>query len=219
MDDIISLIEKSKRVKKELIASTVRMPAELYSFIEGLSDELEISRHEVTLKLLEQGAAVAKKALVGAELATSDFEPVTKMVSELNPTNDATKDGFHILNTNKAHTVEDHEWMTTKGIAAAFYDPWKFHIDKIREGDVVFLYENGKGIVAYGRGTGKVKVQEHRGDPDECHYQELQGFTKLDKPVAASVLRKVLNKHIVLMRTMSQLADGQKVLDYIEGNI
>lgn len=199
MISILSLIENAKKTKKESIASTVRMPEKLYSFIEELAIELDLSKQEVMLKLLQEGAEAAEQAL--------------KKVEEAEPKIAA---GFHILNTNKAHTDEDHEWMLAHQAAAAFYEPWKFNINRIKKGEVVFLYENGKGIVAYGRGTGEVQMREHEGHKDECHYQVLEGFTILEQPLSAAAIKKALDRNVVFLRTMSGMPDGQKVLDLIE---
>jgi hypothetical protein len=199
MSSILSLIENSKKTKKESIASTVRMPEKLYSFIEELATELDLSKQEVMLKLLQEGAAAAEQALKKVEEA----EP--KIVA-----------GFHLLNTNKAHTDEDHEWMLANKAAAAFYEPWKFNINRIKKGEVVFLYENGKGIVAYGRGTGKVQMREHEGSKDECHYQVLEGFEILEHPLSAATIKKTLERNVVFLRTMSGMPDGQKVLNLID---
>lgn len=199
MTDILSLIENSKKAKKELIASTVRMPEPLYTFIEELANDLELSKQEVMVKLLDLGASTARKALAAAEKAESQVAG-----------------GFHMLNTNKANSDDDHEWMLTEGIAAAFYSPWKLNIDRIKKDEVVFLYENGKGIVAYGRGTGEVEISDHDGDKDECHYQKLQDFKLLEHPLTAAEIKKVLGRNVVFLRTMSGMPDGQKVLDRIE---
>lgn len=199
MTDILSLIENSKKAKKELIASTIRMPEKLYTFVEELAAELDLSKQEVMLKLLQQGAEAAEQAL--------------KKVEEAEPKVAA---GFHVLNTNKAHSDEDHEWMLANQAAAAFYSPWKLNINRIKKGEVVFLYENGKGIVAYGRGTGDVQVRDHLGNKDECHYQVLEGFKTLERPLSAAAIKKELGRNVVFLRTMSGMPDGQKVLDLIE---
>ncbi|MNP46636.1 hypothetical protein D3C76_1406470 [compost metagenome] len=78
------------------------------------------------------------------------------------------------------------------------------------------MYENGKGIVAYGRGTGEVEISDHDGDKDECHYQKLQDFKLLERPLTAAEIKKVLGRNVVFLRTMSGMPDGQKVLDRIE---
>lgn len=211
MNEILSLIESSRKIKKESIASTVRMPEPLHTFIETLAYDLELSKQEVMLKLLEQGAKIAQEALAEVEKAElAELDAADKIEPQMTV-------GFYILNTNKAHSDEDSEWMLGKGIAAAFYDPWKWNINRIKANEVVFLYENGKGIVAYGRGTGEVKTRDHYGDKDECHYQELEGFRILERPLSAAQIKKILERNVVFLRTMSAMPDGQKVLSYIEG--
>jgi len=205
MNDIVSLIENSAKAKSEMASATVRMPKELYAFIEGLADHIDISRQEVMLKLLEKGAEIAKQTLKLDDVVVAREELEAPL-----PAN------FHVLNTNKRHSIEDHEMMLTDKRAAAFYDPWKRNINRIKAGDIVFLYENGKGIVAFGKGTGETLKATHHGLLEECHYQELQDFKLLDKPITAAEIKKALERNVVLLRTMSGMPDGQKLLDLIQ---
>ena len=197
MSNLRNLIKESKSMKKELVASTVRMPKELYSFIEELADSLTLSRQEVTLKLIEEGVKIAEE-----ELRLNEYEEVENST-------------FHILNTNRRHDINDHVYMVNNGIAAAFYDPWKLNIDRIKKGDTVFLYENGVGIVAHGKGSGVTLTQDRYSDKDECHYQKLLDFKILEKPMSAAEIKKILGRNVVFLRTMSGMPDGQKVLDKI----
>ncbi len=194
MSDIRTLIKKSKAIRKELIASTIRIPKELHLFIEELAEQLNISKQEVTLKLIEAGVGIAEKELEAEESVNSTF---------------------HVLNTNRRHDDNDHDYMLTNEVAAAFYDPWKFNIDRIKEGDFVFLYENGVGIVAYGKGTGITKKKNRYDDIDECHYQKLSGFNILEKPLPAIEIKKILGRNVIFLRTMSGMPDGQKIIDKI----
>jgi len=196
MSDLKTLIQKSKASKKEHIASTVRIPKEVNLFIEGLSEQINLSKQEVTLKLIEAGVAVAEKELEREEVLTSTF---------------------HVLNTNRRHDENDQDHMLNNGIAAAFYDPWKFNIDRLNKGDTVFLYENGVGIVAYGKGSGETLKKDRYDDKNECHYQELSDFKVLEKPLSAAEIKKILGRNIVFLRTMSGMPDGQKVLNKING--
>ncbi|MBF8802161.1 hypothetical protein [Pseudomonas asiatica] len=205
MSDIISLIENVAKTKSDLASASIRMPKELYSFIEGLADHLDMSRQETMLKLLEKGVELAKVALKLDDEVEAAAEIESLPVSR-----------FHILNTNKRHSVEDHDRMLSEGCAAAFYAPWKLNIDRINQGDVVFLYENGKGIVAYGKGTGVTKKRMHDGLIDECHYQELEEFERLEKPISAAEIKKTVQKNVVLLRTMSPMPEGQLLLDLIK---
>ncbi|MDD2781082.1 hypothetical protein [Sulfuricurvum sp.] len=197
MSDLKSLIKESKVIKKDLIASTVRMPIEMYSFIEGLADQLTLSKQEVTLKLIEEGIKIAEKEL------------------NLDVNEDEKSNTFHLLNTNRRYDVNDNEYMLNNGVAAAFYDPWKFNIDRIKKGDVVFLYKNGVGIVAYGKGSGQRLKKDRYGDKDECYYQELKDFKILTKPLTAIEIKKTLGQNVVFLRTMSGMPDGQKIIDRI----
>lgn len=195
MTDLKSLIKNSQIIKKELVASTVRIPRELNSFIEELADYLSLSKQEVMLKLLEEGVKIAETEL------------------KLNQAGEYENSDFHILNTNRGNDINDHDDMINNGIAAAFYDPWKYNINRIKKGDIVFLYENGVGIVAYGRGTGDTLKKDRYNDKDECHYQKLTDFQLLKSPISAAEIKKILGRNVVFLRTMSGMPDGQKILD------
>lgn len=194
MSGIKDLIRESKKTKSDLVATTVRMPKELQLVIEDLAEYLSISKQDVMLKLIEEGVKVAEEAIV-------EDDGVSR---------------FHVLNTNKKNDLNDQKEMLDKGIAAAFYDPWKFNIDRIQKNDTVFLYENGVGIVAYGKSTGETLRKDRYGDKDECHYQKLQDFVVLKSPISASEIKKILDRKVVFLRTMSGMPDGQKVLDAIK---
>lgn len=198
MPNLRELIRDSKSVKKELVATTVRMTKEVNSFIEGLTEQLALSKQEVILKLIEEGIKIAQDEL---------------KLDESDNFDDNENCSFYLLNTNKRHNIDDQEVMIKRGIAAAYYDPWKYSINHIKKGDVVFLYGNGEGIVAYGKGTGNTIKEDKDGYKDECHYQQLESFTVLEKPLPAHEIRKILNGKVIFLRTMSSLSDGQKILD------
>lgn len=197
MSDLRSLIRESKTIKKELVASTVRIPKELHSFIEALAEHLARPKQEIMLKLIEEGVKVAEE-----ELNLNEYEEVESST-------------FYMLNTNRRHDINDHDYMINNGIAAAFYSPWKNNINRINKNDTVFLYENGVGIVAYGKGSGETLVEDKYGDKDECHYQKLSHFTVLKKPISAAEIKKILNRNVVFLRTMSSIPDGQKIIKNI----
>lgn len=209
MSKLIDLIRDSKTSKKEeLVSCTVRLPMTLNSFIEGLADQVSLSKQEALLHLIEEGVNTAKR-----ELKLDDQEEGKKAQDQA--TREAGRCVFHILNTNKRNSDEDQDWMLENGYAGAFYDPWKYYIDQIKNGDVVFLYENGVGIVAYGKGTGKVMVCEYGDDKEETRYQKLADFKVLSKPLSASEVKKILGRSVVFLKTMSSIVDGQKVVDRI----
>ena len=197
MSKLKELIRNAKSSRKEeLVPVTVRMPKELQAVVDELEEQFGLSRQEMLLMLIDESAATA--------------------LDELNNVEETESFGFHFLNTNKRHSVEDHIWMLENGCAAAFYDPWKLNIKQIRAGDIVFLYSNGVGIVAFGTGTGNVEVKDYHGDKDECHFQKLKDFTVLKTPMKASEIKKILDRNVVFLRTRSGVPDGKKLLEKIQ---
>ena len=57
------------------------------------------------------------------------------------------EEGSYILNTNYGNDPADDKDMIDKQKAAAYLDPWKRNIEKLKKGDKVFLYRSGQGIV------------------------------------------------------------------------
>lgn len=192
-----NLISQSMAKNKELIPMTVRVPSAVQSFVEEFCENLGLSKQEALLALLQEGISQAR--------------------SELNdePAQGESKYTFHILNTNRGNNDSDHETMLSEGIAAAFCDPWKENIKRIKAGDWVFLYENQRGIVAYGQGTGEVLAKDYAGVRADCFYQKLDGFTILSRPLSAKEIKQILGRNQIFLRTMSGMPDGQKVLDKI----
>lgn len=199
MSIIENWIRDSKEIKKDLIPVTVRLTKEMNSFIEGLADHFEKSKQEIMFALLKDGMDIAINVLKLNE----DFDS-------------SSHDNFHILNTNKRNDEDDQVMMMERKIAAAFYDPWKKNIDRIKKNDIVFLYENGVGIIAYGKGSGKRMSEAKYGDKDECYYQELNDFKVLETPISAREVKKILGRNVVFLRTMSSMPDGQKIIESIK---
>jgi hypothetical protein len=197
MSALKNLISQSVAKNKDLVPMTVRVPASVQSFIEEFCENLGLSKQEALLALLQEGISQAR--------------------TELNkPVQGDSEHSFHILNTNRGNNDNDHEMMLSEGIAAAFCNPWKENIKRIKVGDWVFLYENQRGIVAYGQGTGNVLSRDYDGVPEDCYYQKLEGFTTLSQPLSAKEIKQVLGRNQIFLRTMSGMPDGQKVLDKLK---
>jgi hypothetical protein len=194
---VASLIEQANARNKQLTPITVRVSDAISAFVETITESTGISKQDLLLELLSSGM----------EQALRDLE------RKPDPAPNAK---FHILNTNKAHTDEDQAMMLHEGIAAAFYDPWKLNINRIKKDDWIFLYENRRGIIAYGQGSGDVLKRDHQGNKDECHYQILKGFTTLATPLSAAKIKEVLDRNQVFARTMTGLPDGQKILAIVK---
>lgn len=120
-----------------------------------------------------------------------------------NPYEDLAE-GYYILNTNFSNSPKDHEDMLRNTKAAAYSDPWKFKINRLAKGDVVFLYQSGVGIVAFGEADGKLQKVYHGNaeHTEEEHFMKLQRFQRVSPPLTAAEIKKVTGNNYVFMGTM-----------------
>ncbi|MGH8069141.1 MAG: hypothetical protein ACRERE_28685 [Candidatus Entotheonellia bacterium] len=132
-----------------------------------------------------------------------------------NPYEDLAE-GYYIINTNLSNSQEDHDEMLSNGKAAAYFDPWKFKIERLAKADVVFLYQSGVGIVALGEADGKLqKAPYHEQDEhvDEEYFMKLQRFQRVSPPLTAAEIKTITGINHVFMSTMFGLdADGGKAV-------
>lgn len=101
---------------------------------------------------------------------------------------------IYIINTNKGNNPKTEIDMLENEKCAAYYSPWKHYIDNIEPNDLVFLYSNGKGIIARGIATGVVEINDYEGKSDEEHYMYLNRFEQLDTALEAANIKEILSK-------------------------
>jgi hypothetical protein len=136
-----------------------------------------------------------------------------------NPYEDLAE-GYYILNTNIKNNQLSHQDMLANAKAAAYYDPWKFKIERLNKGDTVFLYQSGIGIVALGETDGKVRKGVWEGTPDEEYSTKLNKFQILSRPLTASEIKSITGIDYVFMSVMFGLdADsGKKIKKFLHQN-
>jgi len=132
-----------------------------------------------------------------------------------NPHEDLAE-GYYILNTNIGNSEIDHNAMLAEGKASAFFDPWKYKIERLGKGDVVFLYQSGVGIVAFGEADGKLKKAPYQGNEDEQdeeYSMKLNRFERVSPPLTASEIKRITGVNHVFMITMFGVdADSGKAI-------
>lgn len=151
--------------------------------------------------------------------ADSFLLEITRFAVHDNPFEDITA-GFYILNTNYKNDPADHDDMIKNKKAAAYFDPWKYKIDRLSKGDTVFLYKSDFGIVAMGRASGKLQTAPYHGDQkltDEEHFMVLDRFQNVNPPLPASKIKKITGTNYVFRGTMFSIDEesGSKLTDYI----
>jgi len=123
---------------------------------------------------------------------------------EDNPYEDLAE-GYYILNTNISNSREDHDDMLKNRKAAAYFDPWKFKIERLAKGDVIFLYQSGIGVVALGEADGKLLKLPYHGKPenhDEEYSMKLRRFQTVAPPLTAAEIKKITGVNHRFMGTM-----------------
>ena len=129
---------------------------------------------------------------------------------------------YYVLNTNFRRYPAGHEDMLTTGKAAAYFTPRKYKIERLNRGDVVFLYQSGRGIVAVGTASGALDKRAYHGNPDhaeEEYSMKLNRFHRLDTPVSAAEVKEVTGNNHSFRGTMFGLGDesGQRLYQHILG--
>jgi len=117
--------------------------------------------------------------------------------------------GFYIVNTNIRNDQRDDETMLAHKKVAAYFEPWKLKIARLKRGDHVFLYRSGEGIVAAGEADGKLRKSAYHGEPenaDEEYSMGLLNFAQLTSPLTAALVKSITGSpSLVFRQTMFSL--------------
>ena len=128
---------------------------------------------------------------------------------------------YYILNTNRSNNIKDDIDMINNQKAAAYFGQHKRKIEKLKKGNVVFLYRSGEGIIAYGFPNGKLEKRDHQGYPNEEHFMKLDNFKSLKKPFEAKKIKMITGINYIFMPTMFGIDSdsGDKIINYIKKNL
>jgi hypothetical protein len=132
-------------------------------------------------------------------------------------------EGYYLLNTNFGRHPEDDQDMMENQKAAAYFDPWKKNIEKLKKNDKVFLYRSGTGIVALGLASDKLEKQDYHHEKkyrDEEYFRKLDRFKLLKNPLSAADIKKITGINYRFMSTMFAVDkdSGDKLWEYILKN-
>lgn len=100
--------------------------------------------------------------------------------------------GYWMINTNGPQCEQE---MLNSQKASAYDDPWKYKILKLKKGDRVFLYSNGRGIIATGLVKDSKVNKANRGNVvDDEFYVHLDSFKMANAPLSSSKIKTLLNQ-------------------------
>ncbi|WP_438765348.1 hypothetical protein [Kushneria sp. TE3] len=207
VEDFIGRLEEKRKRSRNMVSMTIRVSEEEEAAIQDLANHMDCTRQEILHDLIAEYLIPAWQRIRQEDAGENDEE------SGLSSSSGASTEGksYYLLNTNKGNSVEDHQMMLEEQVAAAFEDGWKQKIERIRSGDMVFLYESGKGVVACGIASGEVEKAPHEGRKDETYYQRLQDFQRLESPMPTKEIHHALGRKIRFVHTLTRLKDGEKL--------
>lgn len=106
---------------------------------------------------------------------------------------------YFMVNTNRKADPNGHdeETMLNEQIVALYFDGYKENIEKLSDGDVVFLYSNALGIIAYGEVAGKTCIRNYKGMTKfkgQEYFRHLKPFVILEQPISAKEIKAIVGQ-------------------------
>ena len=126
----------------------------------------------------------------------------------------------YVLNTNKQSNPHYTKEMIDEHKAAAYYPGWREKIQKFQKGDIVFLYESGVGIRAYGYANGILNKKSCDGYDDYEYNMILDNFVELSKPISASQMKDITDSSFNFRQTMFSISEeaAKKIINHVRNN-
>ena len=210
---LIGKLHKKHATETKMISTSIKIPLVMEEVIADLAVFFDSTKQEVILDLLTD--AIENYKSEEKKLFEQEENQENELVGTENNTINNQK--YFLLNTCKRHSIDDHDFMIKNGYAAAFEDGYKEQINRIKKGDIVFLYANGKGISGYGKASGVTLKTHHNGNRDQCYYQELENYIALEKPLKAKEIREICIRTPVFLKTLSTInkEDGEIIYNKI----
>jgi hypothetical protein len=179
---------------------SIRLPTLTINTLEELAQALDKTRTDLITTFIEAGIEELEKQL--NTLGEVDVSQELAKTEQL-------EQRYFLLNTNYNNSHEDHYEMLENGEASAFYSNWKENIEYLKEGDIVFLYQSGNGIVGFGYADKNLEKKEHHGEKDECYTRKLNKFVRLSSPLTAKGCKDVTKTNFNFRMTMVALSKEQ----------
>lgn len=204
---IRTMIEKAE----ETHSISIRLSNNIINQLDELSQEFDKNRSELIETFIKAGIEETEKILQERSkdlLLKLDENDNTALKTQR----------YFLLNTNFNNVENDHYTMLENQEASAFVNGWKQSIERLKTGDIVFLYQSGHGMVAYGYVEGELIKRPYRGIADEWYSKKLNKFKRLEKAITAKKCKEIIQSNLNCRLTLSKLSSdkGQKLFEYLQ---
>lgn len=126
---------------------------------------------------------------------------------------------FYMINTNKKlnPSGSDEKRMFDEQIVSLYHDKHKHKIDLLQDGDIVFFYSNGHGIIGCGQVFGKTLRRSYQNFENAEFYKKLKFVTRLSEPITVSQMKKIFGKRQPTLRSFIPMSKekGLKLYNFI----
>lgn len=189
---------------------SIRLTTRIINQLDELSQTLDKNRSELIETFIKAGIEETEKFL---QEKSKDF------LLELENDNAASNEQrYFLLNTNFNNVEDDHYAMLENQEASAFVDGRKQSIERLQAGDIVFLYQSGHGIVAYGYADKELIKRPYNGKADESYSKKLNQFKRLESVFTPKKCKDAIKGNLNYRLTLSQLPTkkGQQLFEEIK---
>lgn len=185
------------------VSVSLRLPQSLSNELDELSLTLDRSKTYLITKYIEAGIKETNAILA------EKCSPIELETSSNVDRNELVLPKAFMLNTNYNNDPQSHFDMLKNQEAAAFCSGWKEYIERLNEGDQVYLYQSGVGFVAKGTVTGGLIKSEYYGVTDDKYAKKLNNFTVGFKAISAREFKALTDEGSNFRRTMVELSPNQ----------
>ncbi len=127
-----------------------------------------------------------------------------------------------MINTNRKADPygHDEETILSEQIVALYFEGHKEKIDKLNDGDVVFLYSNENGIIACGEVFGPTQKRNYKGltkFKNEEYFKKFKSVVKPQQPITVKQMTTLFGKRPMVIQSFIQLSEenGQILFDTV----
>ncbi len=174
---------------------SLRLPTALDNLLDELAITLDKSKTELLLWFITSGVQALEKEVEDLMLVEQE-KPTARI---------AGSPRTFMLNTNFTNDPSTHFDMLQKQEAAAFCDSHKYVIERLREGDIVYLYQSTNGIVACGIVASGVIKSNYYGKEEDKYAVKLENFKSGFSPITAKQFKKLAQKGANFRMTLVEL--------------
>ena len=126
---------------------------------------------------------------------------------------------FYMVNTNRKLNPNgsDEKQMFDEQIVSLYHDKHKHKIDLLKDGDIVFFYSNGNGVIGCGQVSGKTFKRSYQNLENAEYYKKLKFITKLSDPITVTQMKKLFGKRQPTLRSFIPMSKekGIKLYNFI----